>query len=125
MRLDRPWTRVRGCAVVALLALSAVSTPAWAQTVQMRTPADSAFAARVQAAIRSASDVPADSLRVVAQVNGGLVDVLGSVACDGCGGNSTPGGAGTVQQSLGAVVRAVPGVEQVRFYLRYRPPGLR
>ena len=32
--------------------------------------------------------------------------------CDGCGGSSTPGGAATVQQSLGAVVRAVPGVER-------------
>jgi hypothetical protein len=89
----------------------------------MRTRADTAFAARIHAAIASASDVPADSLRVVAEAATGLVDVVGSVVCADCGGNSTPGGAGTVQQSLGAIVRAVPGVERVRFYLRYRAPG--
>jgi len=86
----------------------------------MRTPADTAFAARVHAAIEAASDVPADSLSVVAEAATGLVDVVGSVMCADCGGNSTPGGTGTVQQSLGAIVRAVPGVQRVHFYLRYR-----
>lgn len=81
--------------------------------------ADSLLAARVDAAIRAASDVPADSIRV--EVSEGVVSLVGSVVCDDCGGTSTPGGTGTVQQSLGAVVRAVPGVEEVRFYLRYQP----
>lgn len=104
--------------------LGSVPTAASAQTpadpaAEMRTAADSALAARVDAAIRAASDVPADSVRVIAVE--GTVDVTGSVMCDGCGGTRTPGGTGTVQQSLGAVVRAVPGVEQVRFFLRYRP----
>ena len=45
--------------------------------------------------------------------------LTGSVVCDECGGRRTPGGFGTVQQSLGAVVRAIPGVESVEFELEY------
>jgi osmotically-inducible protein OsmY len=84
-----------------------------------RTAADVALRARVEAAVGTAADVPSDSL--VVAVDGGVVTISGSVLCDGCGGNATPGGSGTVQQSLGAVVRAVPGVERVVFRLRYRP----
>jgi hypothetical protein len=110
--------------IVRLAALLAVAAPAAvaAQTPQMRTPADSALAGRIRSAIEAASDVPSDSVRVVAEAASGRVHVIGSVVCDDCGGNSTPGGAGTVQQSLGAIVRAVPGVQLVRFDLRYRPP---
>ena len=73
----------------------------------------------VEAALASASDVPADSITV--EVSDGVVTLTGSVVCDECGGRRTPGGFGTVQQSLGAVVRAVPGVEGVEFELRYEP----
>ena len=74
------------------------------------------------AALESASDLPADSLSV--QVRDGVVTVTGTVVCDECGGRRTPGGSGTVQQSLGAVIRAIPGVTWVEFSLRYRPaPG--
>jgi hypothetical protein len=59
------------------------------------------------------------------QVQGGVVTLSGSVVCEGCGGNATPGGAGTVQQSLGAVVRAIPGVTELRFQLRYAQPAAR
>ena len=90
-----------------------------AETPVAETPADAALAMRVEAALASASDVPADSIAV--QVRGGVVTLTGSVLCEGCGGTSTPGGTGTVQQSLGAVVRAVPGVERVEFRLRYGP----
>ena len=96
------------------LAVGAVAAPASAQS-----PADADLRARVEAAIASASDVPSDSITV--QVRAGVVTLSGSVVCDGCGGTSTPSGAGTVQQSLGAVVRAVPGVERVEFLLRYEP----
>ncbi|MDH3206567.1 MAG: BON domain-containing protein [Gemmatimonadota bacterium] len=81
---------------------------------------DSLLASRVEAAIRAASDVPADSINV--SVRGGVVTLIGSVICADCGGTRTPSGTGTVQQSLGAVVRAVPGVDQVRFDLVYRRP---
>ena len=75
---------------------------------------------RVEAALASASDVPADALTVV--VSDGVVTITGSVVCQECGGRRTPPGFGTVQQSLGAVVRAIPGVERVEFDLQYEPP---
>lgn len=81
--------------------------------------ADATLRARVEAALATAADVPGDSVTI--DVSGGVVTIAGSVLCAGCGGNATPGGSGTVQQSLGAVVRAVPGVERVVFRLRYRP----
>jgi hypothetical protein len=90
-----------------------------------QTPRDAVLQSRVEAALRASSDIPVDSIMVGVQE--GVVTLTGSVICDddACGGNATPGGAGTVQQSLGAVVRAVPGVTDVRFVLRYRPldPG--
>ncbi len=75
---------------------------------------------RVEAALASASDVPADAITVM--VSDGVVTLTGSVVCQECGGRRTPGGFGTVQQSLGAVVRAIPGVESVEFELEYAPP---
>ena len=103
-----------GWSIVAVMVALAAAAPAAAQT-----QADAALQARVEAALASASDVPADSISV--QVRQGVVTLTGSVVCDGCGGNATPAGAATVQQSLGAVVRAVPGVERVAFRLRYAP----
>ena len=83
--------------------------------------ADLALKARVEAVLESASDVPADSLTV--EVSDGVVTISGSVVCEECGGRRTPGGFGTVQQSVGAVVRAIPGVERLEFKLRYQPPA--
>jgi osmotically-inducible protein OsmY len=82
--------------------------------------ADEVLAARVEAVLQAASDLPADSIDVVARA--GVVTLTGSVVCEECGGTRTPNGSGTVQQSLGAVVRAVPGVERVVFDLVYRRP---
>ena len=84
-----------------------------------QSPADLELKARVEAALVSASDVPADSITV--EVRDGVVTLSGSVACEECGGRRTPPGFGTVQQSLGAVVRAVPGVARLEFKLRYQP----
>ena len=89
-------------------------------------PPDDGLPERVEAAIARASDVPADAITVV--VIDGVVTVTGSVVCEECGGRRTPGGFGTVQQSLGAVVRAIPGVQSVEFDLQYErragpPPG--
>ena len=78
---------------------------------------DEVLKERVEAALQRASDVPADSITV--EVSNGVVTLTGSVVCEGCGGRFTPGGFGTVQQSLGAVVRAIPGVENVAFELEY------
>jgi osmotically-inducible protein OsmY len=109
----------RACALVVLAMLTVAAPPGARAQAPTPSRADSVLAVRVDTAIRAASDVPADSIRV--EVSEGVVSLTGSVVCDECGGTSTPGGTGTVQQSLGAVVRAVPGVREVRFYLRYRP----
>ena len=104
---------VRALVAGGLLAV-VLTVPAAAQSRE-----DAALEARVVAALEAAADLPADSITV--EVRGGVVTLSGSVVCESCGGNATPGGAGTVQQSLGAVVRAGPGVERVEFRLRYGP----
>lgn len=71
---------------------------------------------RVSAAIAAAADLPQTGLMI--SVEEGAVLVTGSIDCEACGGNRTPGGADTIQQSLGAVIRAVPGVGAVHFDLR-------
>lgn len=81
---------------------------------------DSVLVARVEAAIEASTDLPTDSLEVSAE--GGVVRVSGSLLCEDCGGNRTPGGTGAIQQGLGALVRAVPGVDRVVFDLVYRRP---
>ncbi|NIW23127.1 MAG: hypothetical protein GWN29_00370 [Gammaproteobacteria bacterium] len=100
-------------ALVALTLAACASGIAGAQS-----SADGALEARVTAAIENASDLPNGTLTVDA--NDGIVRISGSVACERCGGMLTPGGVQTVQQSLGAVVRAVPGVERVEFDLEYQ-----
>lgn len=74
---------------------------------------DTQLAQRVSAAIAAASDLPQQGLKVT--VTEGVVLVTGTLDCPDCGGARTPGGSGTVQQSLGAVIRAVPGVRLVSF----------
>jgi hypothetical protein len=111
--------RLAGVLIIAATGL--VVSPQWA-AAQTRTQsrADSVLVARVTRALQAASDLPADSISVVA--SSGVVTLTGSVVCDECGGSRTPNGSGTVQQSLGSVVRAVPGVERVLFDLVYRRP---
>jgi len=104
-------------AVFAMLALPACTIPmAGAQSL-----ADQALEARVITAIANAADLPADAFSVVA--SDGVVKVTGSVVCESCGGMETPGGIQSIQQTLGAVVRAVPGVERVEFDLEFQPEG--
>ena len=78
---------------------------------------DAALQARVAAAISSATDLPANAFSVSA--NDGAVTISGSVTCEDCGGLATPPGIKSIQQTLGAVVRAVPGVRSVEFELEY------
>ncbi len=101
---------------ICAVAVANLGVPASAAA---QSPADLALKVRVEAALASASDVPADSITVA--VSEGVVTLTGSVGCQECGGRRTPGGSGTVQQSLGAIVRAIPGVESVEFKLRYQP----
>ena len=103
---------------VALCFGAAVALGARGSAAAQSVP-DEVLKERVEAALERASDVPADSITV--EVSNGVVTLTGSVVCEDCGGRGTPGGFGTVQQSLGAVVRAIPGVESVEFELEYEP----
>ena len=78
---------------------------------------DAQIKSRVESAIASADDLPAG---FTVEVDEGMVLIEGSVVCEGCGGLRTPGRVGSIQQSLGAIVRAVPGVMSVEFSLNYR-----
>lgn len=109
----------RTCASLTFLFAACLAAPLAAHAQTSPVP-DDVLRARVEAAIAAAADLPSDSISV--QVRSGVVTLTGSLLCEGCGGNATPGRTGTVQQSLGAVVRAVPGVADVRFALRYRSP---
>ncbi len=104
-----------GLAALVVLVLSACTLG----IAGAQSSADAALEARVTAAIENASDLPDGTLAVDA--SDGVVRISGSVACEDCGGMLTPGGVQTIQQSLGAVVRAVPGVERVEFELAYEP----
>ena len=69
---------------------------------------------QVEAVIARAADLPQ---QIAVEVREGIVFVSVSLDCEGCGGLRTPGNVGTVQQSLGAMVRAVTGVNAVVFDL--------
>ena len=79
---------------------------------------DERIRAQVASAVVNASDLPPG---FDIQVSEGVVQIKGSVICDECGGMRTPGHIGTIQQSLGGVVRAIPGVMRVDFDLSYGP----
>lgn len=77
---------------------------------------DENIRAQVESALANAADLPPG---FTVEVNEGVVLISGSMVCEDCGGMRTPGNIGTVQQSLGGVVRAVPGVMRVDFDLSY------
>ncbi len=78
---------------------------------------DAQIKSQVESAIANADDLPSG---FTVEVDEGMVLIEGSVVCEGCGGLRTPGRVGSIQQSLGAIVRAVPGVMSVEFSLNYR-----
>ena len=70
---------------------------------------DAVLRARVEAALAGAADV--DGAAITVQARGGVVTLTGRVA------------SGTEQQSVGAIVRAIPGVNDVRFSMSIDDPG--
>jgi osmotically-inducible protein OsmY len=82
------------------------SRAAASQTVQR--PSDETLRTRVQAAISSARDLPGRQIEVA--VKDGTVSLTGIV------------GSTIELQSLGAVVRAVPAVRDVKFSVKVQPP---
>lgn len=82
--------------------------------VSSSAQADAQLQSRIETVLASTPDVP-PALRVA--VSDGRVTISGSLACEDCGGRQTPAANGTIQQSIGAIVRAVPGVMDVEFVL--------
>lgn len=99
------------CALILLAGCGAEQPGADTSTIT-----DQELAERVETALLSAADLPEGLL---VQASDGVVTISGALACEDCGGNRTPGTTGTIQQSLGTVVRAVPGVTEVQFQLDY------
>jgi len=87
--------------------------------VMQDSPPDEVLRERVEQALMNAMDVPALNIAV----NDGMVTLTASDLCaeHECPGRGTPGQLGTVQQSIGAVVRAIPGVRAVEFSLGIGP----
>ena len=117
----RTWRTSRTSRVHLVLVIlgSAFATLGLYGSAEAQSPADAALKARIEVAIETASDLPTDAIDV--EVSRGVVTLTGSVVCDECHQRRTPTGFGGVQQSLGAVVRAIPGVERVEFELEYVP----
>lgn len=72
-------------------------------------PENTVLQSRIEQALATAMDVDADTLTV--EATSGVVTVRGQVA------------SGFEQQSVGAIVRAVPGVTRVRFEMQVADPG--
>ncbi len=106
----------RTCSVALVIGVVAAAVGGCASGEAQR-PSDEVLKARVEAALANAGDVPGDEITV--EVTDGVVTLSGKVSSDGQRGVPYPGA--TVQQSIGAVVRAVPGVEEVRFSLEIEP----
>ena len=75
---------------------------------------DEQIKSQIEYTIALSEDLPQ---QIGVQVLEGVVIITGVLDCEDCGGMRTPGNLGTVQQSLGAVVRAVEGVREVIFDL--------
>lgn len=92
----------------SLIALSACDGGPAEESVS----SDGRLKAQVEAALASTSDVP-QGLNI--EISQGHAHISGSLSCEDCGGMRTPGNIDTIQQSLGAIVRAVPGITDVEF----------
>ena len=95
------------CLGVALNAVAMAGPSACAAREIQSTSDDAVVKARVEAALNGASDL--NAVDVTVDVSRGVVTLTGRVA------------SGTEQQSLGAIVRAIPGVREVSFSLSIGP----
>ncbi len=97
-----------------VLGIAACAPALETETESATDASDEQIRTRVEAVIAQAADLPQ---QIAVEVREGIVFISGSLDCEGCGGLRTPGNIGTVQQSLGAMVRAVTGVNAVVFDL--------
>lgn len=101
------------CVALFLFVLISLTACELGSEPEAITP-DEQIKAQVESVISRAADLPQ---QINVEVRAGIVFVSGSLTCEDCGGLRTPGNIGTVQQSLGAMVRAVTGVNAVVFEL--------
>ena len=97
------------CLALAVTVAAVTGTVGCAARQVTTTTGDEVLKARVEAALASASDVYAAGITVDARR--GVVTLTGQAA------------SGTEQQSVGAIVRAIPGVRGVFFSLSIEDPG--
>ena len=109
-RSSSSWSTVVVAVVGVALAVTVLTgTFGCAARQAATTIGDEVLKARVEAALASASDVHAAGITVDARR--GVVTLTGQVA------------SATEQQSVGAIVRAIPGVRDVAFSLSIEDPG--
>ena len=114
--MKRRKLEVKNCAA-AILCIAALAIVQAGQQQAVRAPADDVLKARVAAALAAASDVPGRDIAV--DVKSGVVILKGRVSANSMRGVTYP--TAMMQQSIGAVVRAVPGVKEVRFEIQVDP----
>ncbi len=101
--------------IALLLAVAGITAACSPQSSDSGLTADEQLKQRVEAAlIANATDLPQG---IQVEASAGNVRLAGSLDCEECGGLRTPGSFDTIQQSIGAIVRAIPGVENVEFAL--------
>jgi osmotically-inducible protein OsmY len=110
-KIARTWSAALAIGIVIAAAAGGCASE------EAQRPSDEVLKTRVEAALANAEDVPGEEITVA--VTDGVVTLSGTVPSDGQRGVPYPGA--TVQQSIGAVVRAVPGVEEVQFSLQIEP----
>ena len=110
--MSKPFSSL--CLTLTFGVLVAVGMTGCAARQTNATPGDALLQSRVEAALAGAADL--DDAAIAVQARHGVVTITGRVASV------------TEQQSVGAIVRAIPGVSDVRFSLtiedREDPGGL-
>lgn len=112
----------RRCSTIASLfffSLIAISACDSGPVQEDAISSDDRLKAQVERALASTPDIP-PGLSI--EINQGHARISGSLNCEDCGGMRTPGNIDTIQQSLGAIVRAVPGITEVEFFFDSENP---
>ena len=110
----RTSTRLTALLLTLLFVMASCAPASEPEIISNAETDDEQIRIQVEAVISRAADLPQ---QIAVEVREGVVFISGSLDCEGCGGLRTPGNIGTVQQSLGAMVRAVTGVNAVVFDL--------
>lgn len=116
--MSRIRTRCTALLLTLLFVMASCAPASETEIIGNAEAGDEQIRIQVEAVIARAADLPQ---QITVEVRDGVVFISGSLDCEGCGGMRTPGNIGTVQQSLGAMVRAVTGVNSVAFDLNSEP----